>query len=152
MTLSLRPWRGTGIRPLDDLYREMDGLVQHFLGDDAQANVNREFVPHLNVSENPSGYQVTVDLPGMKPEDVSVEVHDNQLTISGKRQSEKEETGKTFHRIERRCGEFRRVVSLPAAVDETKITANYEHGVLQVTLPKSEKVKPTRIAIHATSN
>ena len=152
MTLSLRPWRGTGFCPLDDLYREVDGLVQHFLGDDTQSNVNREFVPQLNMCENATGYEVSVDLPGMKPEDVSVEVHENQLTISGKREVEKEETGKTFHRLERRSGEFRRVINLPAAVDAAKISANYEQGVLRVTLPKSEKLKPTRISIQSPTS
>jgi HSP20 family protein len=152
MTLSRRPWRGTGFRPLDDLYREVDGLVQHFLGDEARANAQQEFVPQLNLSESDAGYEVTVDLPGMKPEDVSVEVHENQLTISGNRDAEKQEAGKTFHRLERRHGEFRRVVSLPVAVDDAKITASYEHGVLRITLPKTEKVKPTRITIQSAGS
>jgi HSP20 family protein len=149
MARSLRPWRGTGIRPLDDLYREMDSLVHQFFSDDNGTGTGREFVPTLNVSESEAAYEVTVDLPGLKPEDVSVEVHENQLTISGKRAFEQEEKGSTFHRIERRSGEFRRVIALPAAVDEAKISADYQQGVLKVTLPKSEKVRPTRIAVNA---
>jgi HSP20 family protein len=147
MTRSLRPWRGTGIRPLDDLYKEVDSLVQHFFGDEGSGNGTREFLPSINVAETDQGYEITVDLPGMKPEDVSVELHENQLTISGKREAEQEETGKRFHRVERRYGEFRRVITVPTPVDESKIAADYQQGVLKVFLPKSEKVKPTRIPI-----
>ena len=150
MTRTLKPWRGTGIRPLDDLYREMDSLVQHFFADENGTNGTRDFVPRLNVSENESGYEVTVDLPGLKPEDVAVELHENQLTISGKREKEKEEKGKTFHRVERHYGEFRRVISVPTPVDEAKISADYRNGVLNVLLPKSEKVKPTRIQVNTS--
>jgi HSP20 family protein len=146
MALALRPWRGTGLRPLDDFYKEMDSLVQHFLGDDGRTQ-SADFVPHINLSESESGYEVSVDLPGVKPEDVSVELHENQLTISGKRQSDAEHKDKTFHRVERRYGEFRRVITVPVAVDESRIAADYRDGVLTVQLPKSEKVKPTRIQV-----
>ncbi len=146
MTRALRPWRGTGIRPLDDLYKEMDSLFQNFIGDEGRLS-QTDFVPHVNIAETEAAYEVTADLPGLKAEDVNVELHEGQLTLSGKRHFEKEETGKTYHRIERRSGEFRRVVTLPAAIDESKITADFNDGVLKVSLPKSEKVKPTRIQI-----
>ena len=147
MARSLRPWRGTGIRPLDELYKEMDHLVHQFFADGNGSSGGREFVPTLNVAETDQGYEVTVDLPGIKPEDVTVELHENQLTIAGKREAEQEEQGRTYHRVERRSGEFRRVIELPVSVDESKIAAHYQQGVLKVALPKSEEVKPTRIAV-----
>lgn len=150
MSRYLRTWRNSGLRPLEDFYKEVDHLVQHFLSEETPTG-NREFVPQLNVTENESAYEVSVDLPGLKPEDVSVEVHENQLTISGKRESEQEDAAKTYHRVERRYGEFRRVVGLPTTVDEGKITAQYDHGVLKVSLPKSDKLKPTRIAVQTAS-
>lgn len=150
MKRAIRPWRGTGIRPLEDLYGEMDNLVQHFFGDEA-SGARKDFTPSLNVSEDEAGYEVTVDLPGLKPEDVSVELHENQLTISGRRESEHEETTKTYHRVERSTGEFRRVVNLPATVDDSKISADFDHGVLRINLPKSDKLKPTRIQIKSTN-
>jgi HSP20 family protein len=127
----------------------MDSLVHQFFSDDNGGGA-REYVPTLNVAESEAGFEVTVDLPGVKPEDVSVELHENQLTISGKRDFAREDKGTTYHRIERRTGEFRRVVALPVAVDEAKITADYQQGVLKVMLPKSEKVKPTRIQVNAS--
>ncbi len=149
MSRALRNWRGTAIRPLEDLYRDMDNLVQHLFGDESRQVTRETFAPTLNVAETESQYEVTADLPGIKAEDVSVEVHEGQVTISGKRESEKEETGKTFHRVERQYGEFRRSVALPMPVDEQKITAAYKDGVLTVVLPKSEKVKPTRIQVQS---
>ena len=146
MTRALRPWRGTGLRTLDALYREMDSLLQNFLGDEGRLS-HTDFVPHVNIAETESSYEVTADLPGLKAEDVNVELHEGQLTLSGKRHFEKEESGKTYHRIERRSGEFRRVITLPAQIDEAKIAADFSDGVLKVSLPKSEKVKPTRIQV-----
>ena len=147
MSRTLRPWRGTALRPLEDLYRDMDSLVQHLFGDENRAAARENFAPSMNVSETELQYEVSADLPGIKPEEVSVELHEGQLTISGKRESEQEETGKTFHRIERQYGEFRRTIALPLPVDEQKITAAYKDGVLTVVVPKSEKVKPTRIPV-----
>lgn len=151
MTRGLRNWRGTGIRPIDDLYKEMDHLFQNFFSEESGNGVER-FTPRLNVSESEDRYEVEVDLPGLRPEDVHVELHENQLTISGSRQSEQQESGKTYHRVERQYGEFRRVVALPAPVAEERIEAKYEHGVLRVQLPKSEKVKPTRIPVNVANN
>ena len=147
MSRTLRPWRGTAMRPLEDLYREMDSLVHHFFGDEGRESARQNFAPSVNVAETEAQYEVTADLPGINPEDVNVELHEGQVTISGKRERENEETGKTFHRVERQYGEFHRTISLPVPVDEQKITASYKDGVLNVVLPKSEKVKPTRIPI-----
>lgn len=152
MNRNLKSWRGTGIRPLDELYKEMDSLFQNFLGDESAGAQGREFVPQINIAESEGEYEVSLDLPGLKPDEVNVEVHDNQLTVSGRRTAEENSVGKTYHRVERRYGEFRRVVTLPVTIDEAKIKANYDHGVLTVSLPKSEKLKPKRIAVTNGSN
>ena len=122
MSRALRSWRGTAIRPLEDLYRDMDNLVQHLFGDEGRQASKESYAPTLNVAETEESYEVTADLPGIKAEDVSVEVHEGQITISGKRESEKEESGKTYHRVERQYGEFRRTVSLPMPVDASSGT------------------------------
>ncbi|MCA9197120.1 MAG: Hsp20/alpha crystallin family protein [Planctomycetales bacterium] len=146
MVRALRPWRDNSVRPWEDFYKEMDGLLGQFFGEDGGKD-STQFVPRVNIAEDAQKYEITADLPGMDPKNVSVEMHDGQLTISGKRESEKKEEGKTYHRVERSYGEFRRVIALPAIVDESHIEANYTDGVLHVSLPKSEKVKPTRIAV-----
>jgi len=148
MTRTIRPVRGMGILPLDDFCKEMDHLFQNILGENGRAPAG-EFMPFLNVAETEGGYEVTADLPGVRPEEVAVEWHDGQLTLSGKRAADTEETGKKYHRVERRYGEFRRVVTLPAPIDEAKVVADFQHGVLRVVLPKSEKLKPTRIPVQS---
>jgi HSP20 family protein len=129
----------------------MDNLFQNFLGEDS-GNGNQRFAPRVNVAETEDRYEVEVDLPGLSPDDVQVELHENQLTVSGKRTQDHEASGKTYHRVERPYGEFRRVISLPTAVAEERIEARYEHGVLHVVLPKSEKLKPTRIPVSVANN
>jgi len=106
-----------------------------------------EFLPEANVSETDKAIEVAIDLPGMKPEEVKVELHDRTLTISGERKEEKEENGKTFHRVERRSGSFRRSFALPMEVDESKVEAKFEHGVLNIILPKTEKASPKKIEV-----
>jgi HSP20 family protein len=105
------------------------------------------FVPAANIAETETAFEVTLELPGMKAEDFKVELKKGELWISGEKRDEKEEKGKTFHRIERSYGEFRRLIPLPGEVAEDKIEAEYKEGVLKVVVPKSEKVKPRRVEV-----
>jgi len=86
-------------------------------------------------------------LPGMKPDEVKVELHDRALFITGEKKEEKEEQGKTFHRVERRSGSFRRVFNLPTEVEEDQIDAKFADGVLTVSLPKSARAAARKIEI-----
>lgn len=150
MVRTLRPWRDTRVRPMEDLCKEMDHLVSHLFSDSTR-DKKTSFAPRVNIVETETGYEVSADLPGITPDDVSVELHEGQLTISGSREQEAAEEGKTFHRVERSYGEFKRVITIPEQVDEESIQADYANGVLTVLLPKSEKLKPTRIAINTAS-
>ena len=149
MARTFMPFRNGSLVPLEDFYKEVDSLVQNFFDHDEVGP--QKFSPRANLAETETGYELTLDLPGVDPNDVTVEAHDGQLTVAGERKSETEEAGKTFHRVERRFGQFRRVVSIPAPVDEEKIAANYRNGVLTVSLPKSEKLKPKRITVSTTN-
>jgi HSP20 family protein len=106
-----------------------------------------KFLPEANMVETERAVEVTVELPGLKPEDVKVEIKDQALWITGEKKEEKEEKGKTFHRIERRAGMFRRVFPLPVEVVEEKVDARFAEGVLKITLPKAEKLAPKHIEI-----
>jgi len=148
MLRSVVPLRDRLPRPFDELYKEMDQLVQQLFGQEEERSGSVErFVPTLNVVETEGAYEVTLDLPGVDPAHVQVELNDGQLSVSGERKFEAEEKGTTLHRVERRYGQFRRVVSLPLPVDDAGISAAYKDGVLKVTLPKSERVKPKRIEV-----
>ena len=119
------------------------------LFEDGEGWFGNAFAPPANVAETEGGFEVTIELPGMKPEDVKVEMLNGRLYISGEKKEETEEKGKTFHRVERRHGEFRRVMPMPANVDENKVAAKFEHGVLTVTIAKTEEAKPKHIEVTA---
>jgi HSP20 family protein len=150
MTRSLVPWRKERLlpRPFERMFEEMENMMERFWdGGNGYPPALQTYYPMANLAETDSQFEVTLDLPGMKPDEIKVELQQGNLQISGERTEEKEEKGKTYHRIERSHGEFRRTIPLPAAVDEGKIDAKFCDGVLKVTLPKSEKVKPKQIAV-----
>ncbi len=158
MLRSLVPWRERPVVPSTDRYlnvfdqmeREMQDLVGKFWGGDGGQLVPKtEFAPRVDMIENENGFEVKVDLPGLKPEEVTVEYRKGALWISGERKEEKEEKGETYHRIERSYGEFRRVLPLPAEVVEDKIEAKFSEGVLNITVPKTEEIKPRQIEVKA---
>ncbi|MCA9217880.1 MAG: Hsp20/alpha crystallin family protein [Planctomycetales bacterium] len=149
MTRGLRTFRNGSLVPFEDFYREVDNLVGGLLR--TSECERAEFSPRVNVVETEAGFEVTADLPGINADDVSVELHDGQLLITGKRVKESEEEGRTYHRVERAVGEFRRVIAINVPIDEDKIKADYEDGVLKVTLPKSAEVRPKRIEVRTAA-
>lgn len=154
---SLVPWREASLIPttgrfsrlMSRMEEDMENLMGRYFGDENGGAVWLDFVPTVDLVETEGEFEVKVDLPGLKPEEVNVEIRDGDLWISGKREEEKEEKGKTYHRVERRHGEFRRRVSLPTSIDEDKIEAKFEHGVLKITVPKTEESKPKHIEVKA---
>jgi len=103
--------------------------------------------PALDLYDQKDDFVVTVELPGMKKEDIAISLHDGVLTVTGERKHEFEgEEGKTF-RSERYFGKFQRSVTLPARVDASKVTASYKDGILSITLPKAEEAKPRHIEV-----
>lgn len=102
------------------------------------------FWADMDLSETNGSLEVTLDMPGFKREDIEIDVADNRLTVSGKREMEEKEEGKDFHRIERQSGSFQRSIRLPAEVAADGAQAELKDGVLKVTLPKSEKAKEAR--------
>jgi HSP20 family protein len=105
------------------------------------------WAPALDVTENDGSWVLTVELPGAKREDISIEVHDDLLTIRGEKKSEREEKDEKRHYIERTYGSFSRSLRLPAQVDSERIKAGFKDGVLTVEVPKSEAQKPKVIDI-----
>ena len=103
--------------------------------------------PALDVFDEKDNLVVKVELPGLKKDEINLSLHEGVLTISGERKQEHEKKeGDTF-RSERYFGKFQRSVTLPTAVDSTKVNASYKDGVLSVALPKAEEAKPKQIAV-----
>jgi HSP20 family protein len=110
------------------------------------------FAPALDVLEDEQGYTVKASLPGVDPNDVEITLTNNVLTIKGQTKQENEQQKQNYHVRERRFGSFMRSVTLPAGVDADKVEATHEHGVLTLTLPKTETVRPKRINVRNTVN
>jgi HSP20 family protein len=146
MTRTLTPWFARVPR-LMDMEMEFPKWMNEVLGQEAFQGRDGKFMPETNVMETDKALEVTIELPGMKPEDVKVEMKENALWITGEKKEEKEEKGKTFHRVERRAGMFRRVLPLPAEVTHDQVDARFTDGVLKITLPKTEKVAPKQIEV-----
>jgi len=104
----------------------------------------------LDVIEEKDQYVLKADLPGIKKEDIKVSLEDNVLTIAAERKSEAEAQDKQIHRIERTFGRYQRSLNLGAKVDAEKIRANYKDGVLELTVPKAEEVKPKSIEVQVS--
>ena len=106
-----------------------------------------DWIPTVDISEIEGEYLIKAELPEVKKEDVKVSVEDGVLTIQGERRQEKDEKGRKFHRVERSYGSFVRSFTLPESVDEGAVKAEYKDGILNLHLPKSEKVKPKAIDV-----
>ena len=151
---SLVPWRQRSLFPTPDRFSnlvnrmegEMEDLFDRFWLTE-QGPLARPFLPPVDLVETENQFEVTVDLPGLKPEEVEVELKNGDLWIAGKREEEKEDKGKTYHRIERRHGEFRRVLPLPATINAEAIEARFDKGVLKIIVPKTEEAQAKHIEV-----
>lgn len=106
-----------------------------------------DWAPALDAYEDKDKYVVSIELPGLKKEDINVTVHDGVLTVAGERKSERNAKEGTLHRTERYYGRFTRSVTLPTAVQADKVSAAYKDGVLTVEVPKAEEAKPKQIEV-----
>lgn len=131
--------------PLSDLAELRERLDQAFEGGGEGV-----WTPRVDVVREQDRIVLKADLPGITPEDVTIEVEDGVLTVSGSRTEEQEEKGKDFVRRERRSGSFSRSMTLPKGVDPAAIEASCEHGVLEVTIPMPEREpKASRVEVKA---
>ena len=135
-----------------DPFKEFEAVRRAFFNlpvynDEKDSSINA-FVPKVNTREAEDAYHIEIDLPGMKKEDINIEVVDNQLIISGERKLKNELKEDDYYKIETSIGKFQRVFSLPENIDIEKIEAKSEDGVLEVIIPKvEEKVNKKKIEI-----
>ncbi len=148
MRRTMVPWTERFPAPFGGFGRQMENLLERYFGpEEGWLNGGKGFVPTTNLAETETEYEVTVELPGLKPEEVKVELQNGDLVISGERREEKEEKQRTYHRIETSFGSFMRRIPIPGEVNETKVDAAFANGVLKVTLPKGEAARPKQIKV-----
>ncbi len=139
-------------RELAALQNEMGRLMNQAIGTGTLQPGNggqttSTWLPAVDVWETDNELVLSFDVPGIPEDQISVELDDNVLTVTGQRERAEEQTGERFYRYERRFGAFSRSVTLPTGVNEDAINANYKDGVLEVRVPKPEEQKPKRIQV-----
>lgn len=109
--------------------------------------VSSTWSPSVDIRETDKELILTAELPGVEEKDIDIEVEDNILTIKGKREIEKETKEEEYHRIERSYGSFYRSFTLPAYVQQEKIKAEHEDGLLRIAMPKKSELKPKKVKV-----
>jgi HSP20 family protein len=132
----------------DEMNRTLNRWFSREEGDEPSP---RRWMPALDVTESKDAYHVDVEVPGMRPEDINVTVDQGMLTVQGERRSEEEKGDRSYHRVERRYGAFRRSISLPRDVDASRVQASYDNGVLRLEVPKAEGSQAKRIEVKQSS-
>ena len=139
-----RPRRDLPALP-DDVDRAFDRMLRSWMGPVSFSEFN--WHPTVDVGETNDEVVVKAEMPGMSKDDIEINVEDNQLTLSGEKKQEQEQKDTNYYRVERSYGAFRRIFTLPARVDVSKVKATYQNGVLTVRVPKSEAAKARKIEI-----
>ena len=129
--------------------RLFQDTVNHLFSDQTTA---RPWAPSVDIFETDNELVLKADVPGVDLKDVDIRIENGTLSLKGERKFEREENNKGFHRLERSYGSFVRYFTVPDTVDSENVKADYQGGVLTVTLPKKEIAKPKSIKVQVNNN
>ena len=134
--------------------REMEDMLDRYARGVGQPRAGSQEViaagdwaPQVDIAETDKAFEIKAEIPEVNKEDVKVTVHNGVLMIQGERKQEKEEEGKKFHRVERSYGIFNRSFTLPDNVDESKVTATFKNGILNLQIQKAKVAKQKAIQV-----
>ena len=127
---------------MNRLFRETQGNSQE------ESLTSSSFAPAVDVYEDEHNVTLKIEVPGIEEKDIDVRIENNTLTVHGERKIEKEEKEENYRRVERQYGSFTRTFNLPPTVDAEKVLADYDKGVLKITLPKKAEAKPKQIKVN----
>ena len=118
-----------------------DNIFDDFFNDSLffKSNFKNEFTPNADIAETDKSFEFSFDLPGVKKSDLSIEMNNGNITISGERKMENNKNGKNYHSLESSYGKFSRSFELPTGINENKINAKFTDGILNISIPKDEK-------------
>jgi HSP20 family protein len=142
--------------PLRDL-ATMQNRINRFVRESYSPEVPEEaltttnFAPPVDIYEDEHTIAVKMEVPGIDEKDIDVRIENNTLTVHGERKIEKEEKEENFRRVERQYGSFTRSFTLPSSVDTGQVSANYDKGVLKISLAKKAEAKPKQIKVNVGS-
>jgi HSP20 family protein len=139
------------VAELNTIQNEMNRLFNNFFDQPAQTGrsngTTRRWLPAMDLVEIADHYVLRADLPGLSDEDVTIQLEDNVLTISGERKTEHRDQQEGYYRLERAFGSFTRSLTLPDGVDPDSVQARFDRGVLEIRIPKPEQKKPKTVQI-----
>jgi HSP20 family protein len=135
------------------LQNRMNSLFQDYNRSQSEGDAltTAAFVPPVDIYEDEHKIVLKLEVPGMKEDELDIQLENNVLTVRGERKFEKEEKEENFHRIERRYGSFYRSFTLPSTVDTEKVAASYNAGVLKLELTKKPEAQPKQIKINVAA-
>jgi len=139
-----RPTFDSGSADLDRVRSDIARLLEAAAGD---TSVSAGVFPPLNLTQDDDNFYLRAEVPGMKPDELSISALRNRVTLSGKREIPTEEKPVSYHRKERAEGAFSRSISIPIEVDTSRADARFADGILTLTLPKAEAAKPRQITV-----
>ncbi len=137
-------------RDVMSLQERMNELFERTMrrrADEEEGLAPRAWSPAVDIYETDEKMVIKAELPGLKKEDIDIEVRDNTLTLKGERKFEKEIKQENYHRVERAYGSFQRSFTLPSTIKQEAIEATFKDGILEVSLPKAAEVKPKKVEI-----
>jgi len=143
-------WRNPFVpsRDWNQLQTMMDRMLEEYSWPKNRlANKEFAFNPSCEVTEDKNHYLLKFDLPGLSKEQVKIEIHDNQLAVSGERKEEKKEEGKKQHMTEISYGSFLRTFTLPTNIDPEKVEAKFDNGVLSIAIAKGNTASARQVTI-----
>lgn len=144
------PTRYEPFREFGTIQDRMNRLFRDFYAPEGRedALTNTAFAPPVDVYEDEHSVTLKIEVPGIDEKDIDVRIENNTLTVHGERKFEKEEKEENYRRVERQYGSFTRTFTLPTTVDQDSVQANYDKGVLKVTLAKKAEAKPKQIKVN----
>ena len=137
-------------REFSTLQDRMNRLFRESYGPEGREEslTSSTFAPPVDVYEDEHNVNLKIEVPGIDEKDIDVRIENNVLTVHGERKFEKDEKEENFRRVERHYGSFTRTFTLPSTVDSEKVSANYDKGILKITLPKKAEAKPKQIKVN----
>jgi len=109
--------------------------------------ISRSWSPAVDIFETENELVLTAEVPGIEDKDIEIKIEDNTLSLKGERKFEKETKEENYHRIERAYGSFYRSFTLPTYIDQDKVRAEHQNGVLKITMPKKAELKPRKVKV-----
>ena len=138
---------------LQDRLNRMNRLFRESFSPESpeEALITSSFAPPMDIYEDEYNITLKMEVPGIDEKDIDVRVAGNTLTVHGERKFEKEEKEENYRRVERQYGSFTRSFTLPSSVDPSQVSANYDKGVLKISLAKKAEAKPKQIKVNVGS-